>query len=164
MYEECQYLRRAYLKLGYIYTAACTSVPRIELAENVTFQALRDSFRFAHHPLTSPGAMKRYLRRSEKSATIRRFPAMGCGENSIQAIQVPQNKMKVEPSEFDVPRLLGVVNDRLTEGCGASCGRLCPMPPLMRWYPYLPENFARYAESRGCGAPFASPSRGSSAQ
>jgi hypothetical protein len=41
VYEGCQYLRRAYLKLGYIYTAACTSVPRIELAENATFQALR---------------------------------------------------------------------------------------------------------------------------
>src|ERR1700693_408801 len=27
------------------------------------------------------------------------------------------------------------------KACGASCGRLCPMPPLMVRCAYLPENF-----------------------
>ena len=27
------------------------------------------------------------------------------------------------------------------KACGASCGRLCPMPPLMSRCSYLPENF-----------------------
>ena len=27
------------------------------------------------------------------------------------------------------------------KACGASCGRLCPMPPVIRRWAYLPENF-----------------------
>ena len=41
---------------------------------------------------------------------------------------------------------------------GASCGRLCPTPPLIVRWEYLPENILAYAEGSGCGAPFASPS------
>src|SRR5262249_33506067 len=41
---------------------------------------------------------------------------------------------------------------------GASCGRLCPMPPVMVRCSYLPENFLAWALGSGCGAPLASPS------
>src|SRR5436309_843863 len=42
---------------------------------------------------------------------------------------------------------------------GASCGRLCPMPPVMVRCAYLPENFLAYALLSTWGAPLASPSR-----
>src|SRR6185437_11229108 len=45
------------------------------------------------------------------------------------------------------------------KACGASCGRLCPTPPVMSRCAYRPENFFAYAPGSRCGAPLASPSR-----
>jgi hypothetical protein len=41
---------------------------------------------------------------------------------------------------------------------GASCGRLCPTPPVTTRCAYLPTNLPAYALASGCGAPLASPS------
>src|SRR5438552_899359 len=44
------------------------------------------------------------------------------------------------------------------KACGASCGRLCPMPPVVRRCSYFPANFPAYALAGGWNAPLASPS------
>ena len=42
---------------------------------------------------------------------------------------------------------------------GASCGGLCPMPPVRSRCAYLPENLLAYDAGSGWGAPLASPSK-----
>src|SRR5262249_21303774 len=44
------------------------------------------------------------------------------------------------------------------KACGASCGRLWPMPPMMVRCSYLPVNSFAYVLGSACGAPLASPS------
>src|SRR5262249_53493459 len=42
--------------------------------------------------------------------------------------------------------------------CGASCGRLCPMPPVRFRCSYFPENLLAYTAGSTWNAPLASPS------
>ena len=45
------------------------------------------------------------------------------------------------PARQALPSLASHFDDGVGKACGASCGRLCPMPPVMRRWAYLPENF-----------------------
>src|SRR3982750_2076288 len=56
------------------------------------------------------------------------------------------------PVQDDAARSMSIT--AWANACGASWGRLWPMPPATLRCVYLPENFFAYAPGSGCGAPF----------